>query len=242
VRSATPVTPPSRYVDAWARRLRTCPPVPATSLCPDDGASVLAVVAHPDDEVLAMGATLAAVGRRVPVDVLCLTDGEAAVRHVGVDVPGLAGARQRELAEAGRRLGARSTASGHLPDGGLSEHLAAAAALVREHVAERGPGRVLTLWRQDPHPDHRAAGLVAARAAAEAEVPLTELPLWSLHWTDPDAVGEEVRPVVVGLSARRARRAALAAYPSQTAPLTPDLGPVLPASVVGSEQECVVVP
>jgi len=74
------------------------------------------------------------------------------------------------------------------------------------------------------------------------QVPLVELPLWTMHWTDPQAVAEDVRPVVVGLPARRARRAALAAYPSQTAPLLPGLEPVLPSEVVAWEQECVVVP
>ena len=68
--------------------------------------SVLAVVAHPDDESFGLGAILDAfTSTASSVSVLCLTHGEASTLH---DVPGdLAAVRDKEFAAAARILGGR---------------------------------------------------------------------------------------------------------------------------------------
>ena len=82
--------------------------------------SVLAVVAHPDDESFALGAILDAFTRAgARVQVLCLTHGEASTLH---GVPGdLASVREAELAAAADALGVTRTTLHHHPDGALSE-------------------------------------------------------------------------------------------------------------------------
>ncbi len=57
---------------------------------------------------------------------------------------------------------------------------------------------------------------------------MAELGLWSSHWTDPAAVTGEVVLLDSGARARDGKAAALACYPSQSQPLAPDLGRVLP--------------
>src|SRR5487761_34223 len=94
-------------------------------------ASVLAVVAHPDDESFGLGALidrLAAGG--TAVHILCYTHGEAStLNETGAD---LHRARESELREAGAELGAASVTLLDYPDGRLAgislEELAAHAA------------------------------------------------------------------------------------------------------------------
>src|SRR5512141_1398236 len=82
--------------------------------------SVLAVVAHPDDESFGLGAILDGFIRAgARVEVLCLTHGEASTLH---GAPGdLATLRGAELAAAGEALGVTHTTLHHHPDGALSE-------------------------------------------------------------------------------------------------------------------------
>ena len=79
------VTPRSRYLDEWVRVADTLPtrtPAEAFSVRPGD--DVLVLAAHPDDETLGAGATVAAlVMAGVDVHVIALTAGEAALAHLG---------------------------------------------------------------------------------------------------------------------------------------------------------------
>lgn len=145
--------------------------------------SVLAVVAHPDDESFALGAVLDAFVRRgAAVSVLCLTRGEASTLH---GVPGdLAEVRAAELADAAAELGVRRTwLRGH-PDGALAD--VALPELVGEAidaVACAGADGILAF---DPsgvtgHPDHARATDAALLAAGETGVPV-------LGWTLPQDV------------------------------------------------------
>ena len=54
------VTPGPVYAAAWSKRLLETPPVlPSDAVDLHGGQGLLVVVAHPDDETLALGATLA---------------------------------------------------------------------------------------------------------------------------------------------------------------------------------------
>lgn len=238
---AVSVTPPSTHLSAWEARLAGVPAVPVEELSLAHAPAVLAVVAHPDDETLAMGGLLAALARRgACVDVLCLTSGEAAVRHTGHEVPGLADRRERELWAATRHLGVRSTVTARLPDGDLTSASGTALDAVLRQVELHGTGHLVTLWRGDPHPDHRAAAHAALRAGVTLGLPVHETLLWSPHWTPPEEVLDHLTPLALDDQDRAARARALASYTSQTAPLVPGLGPVLPPDVVAWPHEVLV--
>ena len=236
----TRVTPDPVHADAWARRLDAARPVlPADAVGVAAGDRLLVVVAHPDDETLALGGTLAELSAAgVHVQVVSLTSGEAALDHVGERVEDLAVRRGEELQRAGEALGLAGCTALDLPDSRLADHPDRVRAAVRAAVDEHRPDRVATLWHADPHPDHRAV----ARAVLDVCGPdrVEEFLLWTVHWTDPADVPGDVVPVARGEAARRARRTALEGYRTQVEPLAPHLGPVLPPAVVAWPHECVV--
>jgi LmbE family N-acetylglucosaminyl deacetylase len=236
------LTPEPAYTEQWARRLDGASPLlPSDAVDVRTGDSLLVVVAHPDDETLAVGGTLADLSASgVRVHVLSLTSGEAALDHVGEPSPGLGARRRAELEHAGRSLGLAGCTSLDLPDGRLAEHPGLVEVAVRTAVDDLGPARVVTLWRDDPHPDHRAAGRAVQAVCAPGTV--DEFLLWTMHWTDPADVAVDVAPVAYGRAAGQARRTALRGYRSQVEPLADHLEPVLPAGVVLWPHECVVRP
>ncbi len=234
------LTPDSVHAERWSHRLAHVPSLaPADAVPVRAGDVLLVVVAHPDDETLALGGTLAELAAGgVEAHVVSLTAGEAALDHVGEHVSSLAERRRDELAAAGIALGVAGCTALDLPDGRLAEHRAEAEAAVRAAVDRVRPDRVATLWRHDPHPDHRAASEAVAAVCGAAVV--EEFLLWAVHWTDPADVPDHVAAVSVAASAREARRRALAGYRTQVEPLAPHLQAILPASVVTWRHECVV--
>jgi LmbE family N-acetylglucosaminyl deacetylase len=87
------------------------------------------------------------------------------------------------------------------------------------------PGRwCLATWRFDGHPDHEAVGRAAAKACAETGARVLEYPIWTWHWAapdDPEVPWHRARRIELPPAARTAKDAAIAAFPSQTAPLGP---------------------
>jgi LmbE family N-acetylglucosaminyl deacetylase len=133
--------------------------------------SLVAVVAHPDDEVLIAGGTLAmAAEAGTPTGVVCLTRGERGPIAAGSPQAGetLADARMRELGDAARVLGVPwARCLGH-PDGQLAGQDAGAiasevAALLRSHE----PSVLLTFGPDGlyGHPDHVATRHIVMCAA-----------------------------------------------------------------------------
>ena len=149
--------------------------------------SVLAVVAHPDDESFGLGAILDAfvlAGARV--EVLCLTHGEASTLH---GAPGeLASVREAELAAAAEALGVSRTTLHHHTDGALSE--LSGTTLVTEVVAAAKTSRAEGLLVFDTagvtgHPDHVAATAAGLLAGETLNLPV-------LGWTLPETVAAQL--------------------------------------------------
>jgi LmbE family N-acetylglucosaminyl deacetylase len=147
--------------------------------------SVLAVVAHPDDESFGLGAILSAfVDRGAELAVLCLTRGEAST--LGGIVGELGDVRAGELAAAAGVLGVSAVELRGYPDGQLADMTGDELAVPVVDFAQRFGAQGLLVF--DPtgvtgHPDHRQA-TVAARVAA------TEIGLPMLGWTLPAAVAD----------------------------------------------------
>ncbi len=147
--------------------------------------SVLAVVAHPDDESFGLGGVLGAfTSRGARASMLCFTHGEASTVH---GLPGdLHQLRARELEQAAERLGLTYTRILRYPDGELAqacrsrlagEIVDAARQVSADGILAFAPSGVTG------HPDH-AAATAAALAAAE----LLDLPV--LGWTIPSTVAD----------------------------------------------------
>lgn len=145
--------------------------------------AVLAVCAHPDDESFGLGAIIAAyTDRGTPVDLVCLTRGEAST--LGNDPhASLADTRSSELAAATHVLGIRTHIVDSFPDGALPT---VRLELLAVSIQRAAAGRIDTLLVFDDtgitgHPDHeqatRAALLVADR-----------LDLAVLAWALPDTL------------------------------------------------------
>lgn len=147
--------------------------------------SVLAVVAHPDDESFGLGAILSAfVDQGANVAVQCLTHGEASTLH---GIPGsLRDIRARELAAAAEVLGVSTVQLHDYPDGQLTDTPTRELATPIAHLAQASGAEGLLVF--DPagvtgHPDHRHATAAALAAATTIGLPV-------LGWTMPDTAAE----------------------------------------------------
>lgn len=167
---------------AYARTFFTEPGVAATSELPESlrGARVLAVFAHPDDEILITQYLVDAQKAGALTGLVTFTRGEAGRQITEVGRPEDTGViRHAELVKHGWALGVDHQRVLEFPDGGLPnvdiEELAAA---VSADIAAFHPDVIVTF---DPnsgvtgHRDHRRAGeaatLAARRAAGDADGP-----------------------------------------------------------------------
>lgn len=149
--------------------------------------SVLAVVAHPDDESFGLGAVLATFARSgTTVSVLCLTQGEAST--IQGDSENLATLRAAELQEAATTLGIASAVLRDYPDGSLADiPLETLTDEVAQSVARSGAEAlvVFDLSGVTGHSDHTAASAAAMEAATTLDLPV-------LGWTLPHAVAQQL--------------------------------------------------
>jgi LmbE family N-acetylglucosaminyl deacetylase len=137
--------------------------------------AIVAVVAHPDDESLIAGGTLAmcaAAGARTGV--VSLTRGELGpISDERLTPPEHLGrVRERELRAAGRELGAEFAMCLRLPDGWLPwVDRDSAAEKLRAVLFERDVRTVLTFGDDGVywHPDHIAAAEIAALAVRRVD-------------------------------------------------------------------------
>lgn len=189
--------------------------------------SVLAVVAHPDDESFGLGAVLAAfVESGSAVAILCFTQGETSTLH-GVEGD-LASLRAAELSEAARQLSAGPVRLLDYPDGALTavdlQHLSRHVVKLARDVRADG----LLVFDNNGvtgHPDHVRATAAALAAADRAGLPV-------LGWTVPTTVataldtefgtaftGYQPDDIDLVVTVDRTRQlAAVACHSSQTVP------------------------
>lgn len=187
---------------------------------------LLVLAAHPDDETLAVGGSVAAAHRSgLPVRVVVATAGEASHPGARAWTPSLLAPVRAAEVEAAVAVLAPGAPVEHLglPDGGLAGVEDALADLVAERSR---PGTlVLAPWTADGHPDHDALGRAAAAGAARTGAAVAHYPLWLWHWDGPsDLDRDRLHVVEPGLPDLGAKAAAVACYPSQTAPLGPGPG------------------
>ncbi|WP_229052349.1 PIG-L deacetylase family protein [Aeromicrobium sp. Leaf350] len=186
----------------------------------DPGGSVLVLSAHPDDEVLAVGAWLACQVER-PVTFVTATDGEASHPDSSSITPDeLRERRPRELHAALRRLGFDDPDVRRLclPDGGLDD----ARPQLREALAPLvGPvDLVLAPFERDGHPDHDALGDVSRELCGD-HTTLWRFPIWTWVWNQPDdepwlASARRLPSVPAAVDLKRR---ALTAFETQVAPV-----------------------
>lgn len=215
-RGATPET-------EWRIALSETAPAPLD--LPGGYERLVVVAAHPDDETLGAGGlihTASALGLRV--DVVVASAGEASHPDSPTHTPQqLAGIRRAEAVAA---VAALAPPAGVVqldhPDGRIADR---ERDLVAELVRLIGTDGAVTLvaapWRDDRHPDHEAAGRAAATACVRTDAHLLEYPVWLWHWGHPvDAPWSRLCVLALPDAARRAKRAAVRAYPSQVGPLS----------------------
>jgi N-acetylglucosamine malate deacetylase 2 len=145
--------------------------------------STLALVAHPDDEVIACGALLQRMQRAV---VVFATDG--APRSEGFwkkygSREAYAEVRRQEARHALRSVGASAVfLSDFVPDGiadqELFHTLPLAITTLEKMIAKARPECILTLAYEGGHPDHDAACFMASVIGRRARIPVWESPLY----------------------------------------------------------------
>jgi LmbE family N-acetylglucosaminyl deacetylase/SAM-dependent methyltransferase len=190
---------------------------------------VVAVAAHPDDQTLGAGGLLAAVAALpgIEVSVVVLTDGEASHPRSPTHAPDqLAAVRREECRHALDQLGPGLAAT-HL--GVADGEVAAAEESCTDRLTELvGDGRgvlLLAPFRHDGHPDHEAAGRVAAAAASRTGARLLEYPVWFWHWAQPEeAPWASFVRFTLDPAALDAKRRAVTEHRSQVAGLSDRAG------------------
>ena len=206
--------------DSWAARLAARTPAEAK----DPGGPVLVVSAHPDDEVLAVGAWLAAQSER-DLTFVTATDGEASHPSSRTCSPeDLRRLRSKELLVALGELGIGAPAVHRLgiPDGCVAEHRTRLADALGPFIERAAV--VLAPYAHDGHPDHDAVGQVAAELCGTDQT-LWQMPIWTWAWTEPGSGPwfARARSLPSDPMDRVRKWRAIDAFTTQVRPLSPAL-------------------
>ncbi|MFA5787336.1 MAG: PIG-L deacetylase family protein [Actinomycetota bacterium] len=177
---------------------------------------VLALAAHPDDESIGCGGTLALLADRgAVVSVVFATDGEA-TRGAGVAEEEVRGLRRAEAQAACRALGLPAPRFLGHPDGDLASALGGLSRHLQALIDELAPEAIMAPWVLDPHPDH----VELDRALAACTLPDT-CEVWMYETWAPLAPNRVVD--ITGVMERK--RSAVAEH--ATAHLAFDVGAML---------------
>jgi LmbE family N-acetylglucosaminyl deacetylase len=126
---------------------------------------VLALAAHPDDEVIGAGGLLAWHGERGhEVTVVHMSDG--AQGDPSQQAGDIRAVRREEGREALARLGLPQPLLWDLPDGSLPECLPEITERLRQLFQRVRPATLYSFWFGEAHRDHRAVAVAAMQAAA----------------------------------------------------------------------------
>ncbi|NYI05111.1 PIG-L deacetylase family protein [Allostreptomyces psammosilenae] len=221
--TSSPIDTPGTPEELW-RRWSGWEHFPALDLTGVRSAVVIAP--HPDDEVLALGGTLARLARTgARVRLVAVTDGETSHPRSATLTPGrVADVRIAETSEALQRLGLGDAEVVRLgiPDTRIARHESALVARLTRLV--EGFDLCLAPWRGDAHADHEAAGRAARRACRERAVRLATYPVAMWHWAAPDdprVPWDTAAAVPLDDRERAAKTAAVACFTSQLWPAGP---------------------
>jgi LmbE family N-acetylglucosaminyl deacetylase len=140
------------------------------------------LAAHPDDETIGCGATVAGL-RRAGADVKLIVATDGRYGAFDLDPMDVASTRAEELVKAASELGidASEIELWGMEDGTLMERGPTLGARLTEIVQGWHPDCLMVTCRLDPHPDHRALARAAARGARDGGVRLMEYPVWTRH-------------------------------------------------------------
>lgn len=133
---------------------------------------ILVIAAHPDDEVLGMGGTIAKYSSRGDeVAVLIVTDGSTTQYRDNPDLQRIIEMKKRETAECAAVLGVKHVFYGELPDMKLdvTPHIEINR-VIENVIAEYHPTIVFTHFSGDVNKDHKMvyeSTLVACRPVSE---------------------------------------------------------------------------
>lgn len=193
---------------------------------------LVVLAAHPDDETLMCGGLVSmAAAQGMPVDVIVATDGEASHPDSPTHTPDdLATVRRRECTSAVTRLAPEAHLRFlRLPDGETPQNTGPMTTATVDTVGEGYGCLLVSTWRGDRHPDHRAAALAASAAAWRTDATHLETPLWFWHWASPSDLPLLSRDgrlftLDLGHAARAAKQSAITIHESQVKPLGPEPG------------------
>ena len=216
----------TRSWNSWPDKRRSAgvsrPPVQVTPASlvpvgPQGPGRIVLVAPHPDDEVLALGATLAQLSARGhQIHIYAVTDGEGShPRSADWTPERLRSERPLETGRALVQLGIRATVERlRLPDGNVAAHEKALAL----QLQLRGDDTVFVTWRHDGHADHEACARATLAAARSAGAHCIEFPVWALvpgHSAHKGLQGRRMQQVVVSPVFAAAKQQAMSAFSSQ---------------------------
>ncbi len=190
---------------------------------------------HPDDEVLALGGSLAGL-TEVGADlrIVSVTNGEGS--HPGSSRwtrQRLAAARPLELQDALEHLGIHATVVAlNFPDGRIDTLRDRLLKALVELIDERD--LLLATCRFDGHPDHEACGDVADLVQQLTGATTFEYPVWMWHWALPAETTvpwERARRLPIAEAVVAKKRGAIGKFVSQVMPDGPNAA-VLPPHVL----------
>ena len=140
---------------------------------------VLVLAAHPDDETLACGGTLALLADAgATLTVVVATDGEA-TRGSPLPAAETAERRRAETRAAAQILGTTDVRFLGHPDGALSDAVAGLSVELRSVIDELRPDLVLLPWFLDANDDHRALNHALAAASPDAATEVWGGEIWT---------------------------------------------------------------
>jgi LmbE family N-acetylglucosaminyl deacetylase len=213
---------------------------------PCDYRRVAVVAAHPDDETLGASGCIQALHEAgCDIRLIVASDGEAAFPALGPkDRAELGRRRRREMVDALRAQGLEHIGVEWLglPDSGLADRAAELEKKLRGLLA--GVDCVLSPWRGDMHPDHRAVAQATLRVAPVG-AHRWAYPIWMWHWMRH---GDDVVPwnhayrYDVTDQQRARKSAAVREFRSQLVNGPDGSPPILPADVLEHfDRDCEVL-